>query len=234
MTLCLTNTMKRTKEPLAPANPDHVTTSCLRADRPQPRPYRQCPTGGRLRRALSSPQAALRAGRLHPQLRGCRRQEQRRREGGRPANGLARRPDAGPRAGRDGAYARTQSPFRLPAVLPVPPSRGTGRPSLHGSFDKTSRASWSAPRARRPWTSSPQSASDTWMGGRSDPASTRRSSHGRSTGSTRGGASPPPGTGSHPFRESVPPTGRSRLNDPLTGLTSLLHGMTAESTWSGS
>ena len=25
MTLCLTNTMKRTKEPFAPANPDHVT-----------------------------------------------------------------------------------------------------------------------------------------------------------------------------------------------------------------
>ena len=25
MTLCLTNTMRRTKEPFAPANPDHVT-----------------------------------------------------------------------------------------------------------------------------------------------------------------------------------------------------------------
>ena len=25
MTLCLTNTVKRTKEPFAPANPDHVT-----------------------------------------------------------------------------------------------------------------------------------------------------------------------------------------------------------------
>ena len=25
MTLCLTNTLKRTKEPFAPANPDHVT-----------------------------------------------------------------------------------------------------------------------------------------------------------------------------------------------------------------